>query len=332
MFVTRVFGGFLFLQESEPENVGIRRICMRQTECLSASQRVYRGGSWRNLAVYARSANRVRNNPGFRNYNLGARPSRSQNNQLSSLSTNQRSQPTMTETKQQFSAESQAVFGPPAEAGEVRINPKDGSEMIFVPDGAPIVGEGQERRRIFVEGFWIAKNPVTVAQYRRYCEDVGIDFPEQPEWSTDNHPVVNVSNDDSVKYCVWAELRLPDDNEWEYAARGTDGRTYPWGNEDPTPELCVYEREDGAEPVGGRPKGVSPFGCHDMSGNVWEHTSSCYHEDRWHHPMPNALELLANVDLGEDDVRAKLAEANIDPNDEEAVTQFVSNLQLGASD
>jgi formylglycine-generating enzyme required for sulfatase activity len=172
---------------------------------------------------------------------------------------------------------------------------KDGSVMLWIPTGFPLLGEGAERRNCYIRGFWIAENPVTVEQYRRYCTTTNTEFPEQLDWSTDQHPVVNVSWDDAVAYCNWAGLRLPTENEFEYAARGEDGRTYPWGEEEPTPERCVFSRGDGAMPIGGRPLGASPFGCQDMAGNVWQWTASCYHPDRWYHPSADVFDALAAV-------------------------------------
>ncbi len=99
-----------------------------------------------------------------------------------------------------------------------------------------------------------------------------------------DHPVVQVSWTDARAYCRWHRLRLPTDVEWEYAARGSDGRRYPWGNETPradgvqranygTDACCAPDAQDGyrlTAPVGRYPKGASPFGLLDMAGNVWE--------------------------------------------------------------
>ena len=105
-----------------------------------------------------------------------------------------------------------------------------------------------------------------------------------------DHPVVQLSARDAAAYCAWRGLRLPTEAEWEFAARGADGRRYPWGNEPPaqrgerranfgTAVCCAPDASDGflrTAPVGRYPRGASPFGLSDMAGNVWEWTSSPY--------------------------------------------------------
>lgn len=90
-----------------------------------------------------------------------------------------------------------------------------------------------------------------------------------------SHPVVFVRWDDARIYCEWAGRRLPTEAEWEKAARGTDTRAFPWGNAIPTNQLANFNAT-GTVAVGRYPKGASPYGVLDMTGNVWEWISSVY--------------------------------------------------------
>ena len=106
--------------------------------------------------------------------------------------------------------------------------------------------------------------------------------------------MVQVSQRDAAAWCKWAGMRLPTEAEWEFAARGTDGRRYPWGSQPPqqsapfhanfgTVDCCAPDQSDGfnrTSPVGHYPMGVSPFGIADMAGNVWEWTSTKHKENR----------------------------------------------------
>jgi iron(II)-dependent oxidoreductase len=93
----------------------------------------------------------------------------------------------------------------------------------------------------------------------------------------ERHPVNEVTWQGARAFCAWRGARLPTEAEWEVAARGRDGRIYPWGAEQPTPERAVFARRSNeTEPVGGRPAGATPEGVHDLAGNVAEWTSTLY--------------------------------------------------------
>lgn len=167
------------------------------------------------------------------------------------------------------------------------------SEMVWVPGGEFVFGtnerlpdEGPEQK-ISLPAFWIDKYEVTNFQYQQFTQDTQRKSPTHfenrtfPAGKTD-HPVTFVSWYDADAYCQWAKKRLPNDREWEKAARGPDARSYPWGNEfgisfANTPQRWKVLAKDGdTTPVGAFPKGISPYGAYDMSGNVWEWTASWY--------------------------------------------------------
>jgi formylglycine-generating enzyme required for sulfatase activity len=163
-------------------------------------------------------------------------------------------------------------------------NPADGSRLIRVPAGRFRMGSGDGRddeqpvHEVSLGSYSIGKHAVTWGQYRRFCQETGRAEPPDPGFAHEtSHPVVNVSWDDAAAYCGWAGLRLPTEAEWEYAARGADGRSYPWGNQPPDETLANFDsRHGGTRSVGSYPMGASPVGCLDLAGNVWEWTADWY--------------------------------------------------------
>ena len=122
-----------------------------------------------------------------------------------------------------------------------KLNTKDGAEMVQVPAGdfmmgADLVKDSEERNinnatrhKVTLDGYWIYKYDVTVAQYRKFCTETGHAMPVDPSWGwRDDHPIVNVNWDDANQYAKWAGGSLPTEAQWEKAARGADGRAVPW--------------------------------------------------------------------------------------------------------
>ena len=207
--------------------------------------------------------------------------------------------------------------------------------LVYIPEGEFIMGSdsGEEDelpvRPVYLDSYWIGKYTVTYAQFKRFIYETGyMTDAEQgkgsyltaddirgpnPEgnWNNnifmqgDDHPVISVSWYDAEKYCEWLsekidlDFMLPTEAQWEKSARGTDGRAFPWGNEDVTADRANfadmifaekygeerrghYDLNDGfaeTSPVGSFPGGASPYGVMDMAGNVWEWCYDYYDPD-----------------------------------------------------
>jgi len=165
-------------------------------------------------------------------------------------------------------------------------------DMALVPEGEFIMGsnmgeqdEGPERK-LSLNAFYIDIFEVTNEQYRQFIKQTKhrepIDwmvygYPENKK----DHPIVFVSFDDASEYCKWQGKRLPTKEEWEKAARGTDGRIYTWGNEfDSSKTNTSLSGIVGTTKIGAYENGKSPYGLYAMAGNVWEWTNSDYDEKR----------------------------------------------------
>jgi formylglycine-generating enzyme required for sulfatase activity len=168
----------------------------------------------------------------------------------------------------------------------IKINPKDGAPMIYIPPGPFVMGdvdtltaETNPRRTVVLSGYYIYKYDVTVAMYRKFCRATGHAMPQMPPWGwQDDHPIVDVAWLDAQAYCTWAGAHLPTEAQWEKAARGPNGRAFPWGNAWDSSDCVnsVHKSARGTEPVGARPADKSPYGVMDMGGNVCQWCSDWY--------------------------------------------------------
>ena len=161
----------------------------------------------------------------------------------------------------------------------------DGAPMALVTAGRFIFGDGSynnPERRIYLDSFYMDKFEVTLARYAKFLRATSREYPFTLT-TTDlslhgDRPVVNVDWHDAQAYCHWAGKYLPDEAQWEKAARGADGRAYPWGNDSPSRSLASFDWDgkrswqgyDTLSLVGSYEKGKSPYGIYDMAGNVWE--------------------------------------------------------------
>ncbi len=187
-------------------------------------------------------------------------------------------------------------YGQDGKGGLTPLIPIPAGPFTMGSDSGP--ADERPRHRVELPACFIDRTPVTIRQFAVFLNAMGptgsegerfydIDDDDarihwtDGEWAADpgygHHPVVEVSWSGARKYCAWAGRRLPTEAEWEKAASGTDGRRFPWGAS--PPDLSRGQFQAGwneTAPVGSFPRGASPDGVLDLSGNVWEWVSSIY--------------------------------------------------------
>lgn len=196
--------------------------------------------------------------------------------------------------------------------------PKDEAVMVYVPTGEFLMGTSdadieyykeifplrrinrfdneRPQRTVFVDAFYIDKYEVTNKQYKQFLAETGYTpkhYLDYEPFNSPDFPAAVLEWEDAVAYANWAGKRLPTEAEWEKAARGTDGRIWPWGNEWDGTKLSGNDGtglKDGYKetaPVGQFPQGASPYGAHDMAGNLWEWVSDWYDPNYYRTSPPN---------------------------------------------
>ena len=193
----------------------------------------------------------------------------------------------------------------------MRFSPKDNMPLVYVPAGEFQMGStGQDpgadidekpQHSVFLDAFWIGQTEVTNAMFAVFLNEMGNQVEEKAVWLNaaareaqivqsqsgswqpkarfEDHPATLVTWYAARAYCAWAGGRLPTEAEWEKAARGSDGRIFPWGDEIDCNRANYLDcQSTGSLPIGSRPAGASPFNALDMTGNVWEWVSD------WHAP------------------------------------------------
>jgi formylglycine-generating enzyme required for sulfatase activity len=182
--------------------------------------------------------------------------------------------------------------------------PRDGDTRAFAPDNAPMqfVSAGdfkmgsddaydneKPQHTVYLDAFWMDKFEVTNALYKKCVSDGVCTEPSNKSSFTRNpyyddskyadYPVIYVTWDQARTYCEWAGKRLPTEAEWEKAARGTNGRIYPWGNIFDGTKLNSWDLNPppgDTTQIGAYPSGASPYGIMDLAGNVWEWVADWY--------------------------------------------------------
>ena len=192
---------------------------------------------------------------------------------------------------------------PVYEIGATRTRAADGMLMVYVPEGDFTIGsdDGESNEQpvhtVSLDAYWIDQTEVTKDMYALCveaggCQDSGQNNPDV-DAKPGNTPVLYTNWADAQAYCTWVGGRLPTEAEWEAAARGSEGRTYPWGEAAPGCSIANFFTLDGpcvgeVGVVGSLPGGASPFGALDMAGNINEWVNDWYAADYYaSSPMEN---------------------------------------------
>lgn len=268
---------------------------------ITGRSRMLRGGAFYYYPYGVRVATRLRDSPDFRNYGGGFRVVVSP----SSLTDETMNDDSINENSKEIKVEKYKT-----DFYSLPIDNNFG--FVEIPEGSFLMGSDPEKDKelfedelpqsnVYLPTYWIAKFVVTNQQYNEYLKDTG--KTGRGKMGDDMHPVVNVSWHDANVYCKWLnqkikqyaiennldtpifqgiidgtlDVQLPSEEEWEKAARGTDGRIYPWGNEYQKNACNDWNAGlKGTCPVDAYGEYVSPYGVYNMAGNVWEWTRSVY--------------------------------------------------------
>ena len=224
-------------------------------------------------------------------------------------------------------AQTPIEHSPNLEIGSTTVSDKDSMTLVYVPEGEFEMGsqdglsDEKPVHTVYLNAYWIDRTEVTNAMFSAFINETsyqtdaekegfswvfnGSDWekisglnwqhPHGPSSSLsglEDHPVTHMSWNDAQAYCEWAGKRLPTEAEWEKAARGMDGRVYPWGNQAPNASLSNYYLNIGdTTTVGSYADGASPYGALDMAGNVWEWVADWFDrgyynsQDDWTNPV-----------------------------------------------
>jgi formylglycine-generating enzyme required for sulfatase activity len=194
---------------------------------------------------------------------------------------------------------------------------RDGSpllEMVEIPAGKFLMGSSDRdpeagsdekpQREVYLNAYWIARTPITNRMWQKFLQESSYQPTKDDHdryylehWDGNkplsgklDHPVVNVSYISVWAFCDYYGLMLPSEAQWEKAARGVDGRIWPWGDQQPTSKLCNFSGSGigTTTPVGKYPQGISPFGLVDCAGNVWEWCADEYSSNLLQELDPNS--------------------------------------------